>query len=96
MLHVAKLSPFALTSSLEPGQIDTLYDALITTLTNAVDAAADKPAKDLKDAKRAGMRVHGRTGQACPVCGDTVQDLAFGSTTAQYCPTCQTGGVLID
>ena len=92
VLHVAKLSPFALTSSLEPGQIDTLYDALITTLTNAVDAAAGKPAKDLKDAKRAGMRVHGRTGEACPVCGDVVREVSFADRSLQYCATCQTGG----
>lgn len=92
VLHVAKLSPFALTSSLEPGQIDTLYDALITTLTNAVDAAAGKPAKDLKDAKRAGMRVHGRTGEACPVCGDIIREVSFADRSLQYCATCQTGG----
>ncbi|AIF39850.1 Fpg/Nei family DNA glycosylase [Dermacoccus nishinomiyaensis] len=92
VLHVAKLSPFALTSSLEPGQIDTLYDALITTLTNAVDAAAGKPAKDLKDAKRAGMRVHGRTGEACPVCGDVIREVSFADRSLQYCATCQTGG----
>lgn len=92
VLHVAKLSPFALTSSLEPGQIDTLYDALITTLTDAVDAAAGKPAKDLKDAKRAGMRVHGRTGEACPVCGDVIREVSFADRSLQYCATCQTGG----
>lgn len=92
VLHVAKLSPFALTSSLEPGQIDTLYEALITTLTNAVDAAAGKPAKDLKDAKRAGMRVHGRTGEACPVCGDVIREVSFADRSLQYCATCQTGG----
>ena len=92
VLHVAKLSPFALTSSLQPGQIDTLYDALITTLTNAVDAAAGKPAKDLKDAKRAGMRVHGRTGEACPVCGDVIREVSFADRSLQYCATCQTGG----
>lgn len=92
VLHVAKLSPFALTSSLEPGQIDTLYDALITTLTNAVDAAAGKPAKDLKDAKRAGMRVHGRTGEACPVCGDVIREVSYADRSLQYCATCQTGG----
>lgn len=92
VLHVAKLSPFALTSSLEPGQIDTLCDALITTLTNAVDAAAGKPAKDLKDAKRAGMRVHGRTGEACPVCGDVIREVSFADRSLQYCATCQTGG----
>lgn len=92
VLHVARLSPFALTSSLTGEQIDTLYDALVTTLTDAVAAAAGKPAKDLKDAKRAGMRVHGRTGEACPVCGDVVREVSFADRSLQYCATCQTGG----
>ena len=54
--------------------------------------ASGKPAKELKDAKRAGMRVHGRTGQPCPVCGDTVREVSFADSSLQYCPTCQTGG----
>jgi formamidopyrimidine-DNA glycosylase len=38
------------------------------------------------------MRVHGRTGEPCPVCGDTVRQVIFSDSTLQYCPTCQTGG----
>ncbi len=39
--------------------------------------------------KVAAMRVHGRTGQACPVCGSTVADLPGAKGAAQYCPVCQ-------
>lgn len=92
VLHVARLSPFAMTSSLSDDQVDTLYEALVTTLRSAVAAASGKPAKDLKDAKRAGMRVHGRTGEACPVCGDVVREVSFADRSLQYCATCQTGG----
>ena len=53
------------------------------------------PIARLKEAKVASMRVHGRTGEACPVCGDTIRDFSFASTTAQYCPTCQTGGEVL-
>lgn len=92
VLHAAKLSPFALASSLDEEQIDRLYAALRGTLADAVSAASGKPAKELKDAKRAGMRVHGRTGQACPVCGDVVREVSFADSSLQYCATCQTGG----
>ena len=92
VLHVARLSPFALASSLDGEQVARLYAALRDTLTGAVSAASGKPAKELKDAKRAGMRVHGRTGQPCPVCGDTVRQVIYTDSTFQYCPTCQTGG----
>ncbi|WP_122261990.1 Fpg/Nei family DNA glycosylase [Ornithinimicrobium cerasi] len=92
VLHAARLSPFALASKLTEEQVAALYEALRTTLTAAVLAAEGRPAAELKDAKRSGMNVHGRTGEACPVCGDTVQEVSFADSSLQYCPTCQTGG----
>ncbi|GAB49342.1 Fpg/Nei family DNA glycosylase [Mobilicoccus pelagius] len=92
ILHVAKLSPFTLTTSLDEETIARLYAAMRETLTGAVDAASGRPAAQLKDAKRAGMRVHGRTGEACPECGDVVREVSFADSSLQYCATCQTGG----
>ncbi|HET7397571.1 MAG TPA: DNA-formamidopyrimidine glycosylase family protein [Intrasporangium sp.] len=92
ILHVAKISPFAIAGSLAPEVVDRLYAALRDTLRGAVAAASGKPAKELKDAKRAGMRVHGRTGLPCPECGDVVREVSFADTSLQYCATCQTGG----
>lgn len=92
ILHVAKLSPFAIAASLDPEAVERLYAALRDTLSAAVLAASGKPAADLKDAKRAGMRVHGRTGEVCPECGDTVREVSFADSSLQYCATCQTGG----
>jgi formamidopyrimidine-DNA glycosylase len=92
ILHVAKMSPFALASSLDDVAVDRLFAALRETLAAAVRAASGKPAAELKDAKRAGMRVHGRTGQVCPMCGDIVREVSFADSSLQYCATCQTGG----
>ncbi|KQU68284.1 DNA lyase [Phycicoccus sp. Root563] len=92
ILHVAKMSPFAMAAKLSSEDVDRLYAALRDTLAGAVAAASGKPAKELKDAKRAGMRVHGRTGLECPVCGDTVREVSFADSSLQYCATCQTGG----
>ena len=85
MLHVARLSPFAMASSLAPEGISRLYAALRSTLSTAVATASGKPAAELKDAKRAGMRVHGRTGMPCPECGDTVREVSFADSSLQYC-----------
>ena len=92
VLHVAKLSPFAIAAKLGPAEVERLYTALRGTLASAVAAASGKPAKELKDAKRAGMRVHGRTGEICPECGDVVREVSFADSSLQYCATCQTGG----
>jgi formamidopyrimidine-DNA glycosylase len=96
-LHVARLSPFRRASSLDADEVATLHAALQQVLREAVERSAGLPLTDLKSEKRTGMRVHGRTGEACPVCGDTVREVSFATRSLQYCPTCQTGGrVLAD
>ena len=92
VLHVAKLSPYAKADSLDAEAVSRLYEALRGTLEGAVAASTGKPAAELKDAKRAGMRVHGRTGEKCPECGDVVREVSFADRSMQYCATCQTGG----
>jgi formamidopyrimidine-DNA glycosylase len=93
ILHTAKLSPVVHAAALDEGERDRLFDAMTQVLRGAVDARRGIPPHELKAAKVAAMRVHGRGGEACPVCGDTIRDHASSSTTSQYCPTCQTGGV---
>jgi len=95
ILHVARLSPFTLAGRLDADGRATLYTALVQSLGDAVERASGLAASDLKDDKRAGMRVHGRTGQPCPVCDDIVREVSFADSTLQYCPTCQTGGKLL-
>jgi formamidopyrimidine-DNA glycosylase len=95
ILHAARLSPFAIAGRLADDEVDRLAAAVRDVLSGAVAAARGKPAAELKDAKRAGMRVHGRTGEACPVCGDTVREVSFADSSLQYCATCQTGGKVL-
>ena len=91
-LHVAKLSPFRPASALTPDEVERLHAALVGVLREAVERSAGLPAAGLKKEKKEGLRVHGRTGQPCPVCGDTVREVSFATKSLQYCPTCQTGG----
>jgi len=91
-LHVAKLSPFKPVSNLTGEEIERLYDAVVGVLSDAMKRSTGLPAKGLKAEKKEGLRVHGRTGQPCPVCGDTVREVSFATKSLQYCPTCQTGG----
>lgn len=92
ILHVAKISPFALADTLVEDEVERLVQALQHVLHEAVDAARGKPADELKDSKRTRMRVHGRTGEACPECGDAVREVVYSGSSLQYCATCQTGG----
>ncbi|MBT2386878.1 Fpg/Nei family DNA glycosylase [Streptomyces sp. ISL-11] len=92
ILHAARMSPFKLAASLTPQETAALYEALGATLRDAVERARGHAAKELKAEKRSGLRVHGRTGEPCPVCGDTIREVSFSDSSLQYCPTCQTGG----
>jgi formamidopyrimidine-DNA glycosylase len=92
VLHAARMSPFRLASSLTEDEVAGLHEAIVSTLREAVDRSAGLAAGDLKAEKKSGLRVHGRAGQPCPVCADTVREVSFADSALQYCPTCQTGG----
>jgi len=95
ILHVAKISPFATAGKLSGEQLTALHDAMVLVLTDAVSRSVGQGAATLKGEKRSGLRVHARTGLPCPVCGDTVREVAFADKSFQYCPTCQTGGKVL-
>ncbi|WP_132292533.1 DNA-formamidopyrimidine glycosylase family protein [Kribbella sp. VKM Ac-2568] len=92
ILHVAKMSPFKPASNLTSDELQQLYDAMQETLRDAVTRSAGLEVQDLKSEKKSGMRVHGRKGLKCPVCGDIVREVSFADSSLQYCATCQTGG----
>jgi len=92
ILHAARLSPFKPANSLTEGELTGLYAAIRHELTGAIDRAEGLAAKDLKGEKKSGLRVHGRKGETCDVCGDTIAEVSFADSSLQYCPTCQTGG----
>ena len=92
VLHVARMSPYKLASSFTDAEVASLHDAIVSTLREAVERSAGLAAGDLKAEKKSGLRVHGRAGEPCPVCGDTVREVSFADSALQYCATCQTGG----
>ncbi|HEU0041234.1 MAG TPA: DNA-formamidopyrimidine glycosylase family protein [Jiangellaceae bacterium] len=87
VLHAARLSPFHPASTLTDDEVAGLHSVIVGELTAALGRAEGLAARELKDSKRSSMRVHGRTGEACPVCGDTVREVSFADSSMQYCPT---------
>jgi formamidopyrimidine-DNA glycosylase len=92
ILHAARLSPFRHASGLDAHEVGRLHAAVRTVLGDAVARAASIGPGELKADKRAHLRVHGRTGEPCPVCGDTIREVSLSTRAYQYCPACQTGG----
>ncbi|KRA38980.1 MULTISPECIES: Fpg/Nei family DNA glycosylase [unclassified Nocardioides] len=92
ILHAARMSPFKPADGLTDDELATLYDAVRTTLGDAVERSRGLHASELKAEKKSNLAVHGQTGKPCPVCGDIVREVSFADSSLQYCATCQTGG----
>jgi formamidopyrimidine-DNA glycosylase len=92
ILHAARMSPYKNAAKLTPTEVAELHDIAVSTLTEAVERSRGLPLSELKGEKKSGLRVHGRKGEVCPVCGDTIREVSFSDSALQYCPTCQTGG----
>jgi formamidopyrimidine-DNA glycosylase len=98
ILHAAQLSPIALTQKLKPDEWERLFVATRGTLSHWVDqlrAEAETGFPENVTAFRKNMAVHGRYGQSCPRCGETIQRIRYADNETNYCPRCQTGGKLL-
>ena len=98
ILHAARLSPLALTGKLSEQEVARLHTACRETLihwTDRLRAEAGSGFPEGVTAFREGMAVHGRFGEACPVCGSPVQRIRYAENETNYCARCQTGGRLL-
>jgi len=98
ILHAAQLSPIALTQKLKPDEWQRLFVATRDTLTlwmNRLRTEAESAFPEQVTAFRKGMAVHGRYGEPCPRCGETIQRIRYADNETNYCARCQTGGKLL-
>ena len=98
ILHRARLSPLALTASLDEAAVARLFDATRATLsewTARLRAEAGDEFPEKVTAFRDGMSVHGRYRQPCPVCGSPVQRIVYAENEVNYCARCQTEGKIL-
>jgi len=100
ILHRARLSPLALTRSLDPAAVERLYVAARAVLgewTERLGAEADRAGgwPEKVTAFHPQMAVHGRFGLPCPDCGAPVQRIVRADNETNYCARCQTGGKLL-
>jgi len=100
ILHAAQLSPITLTRKLEPHEWERLFSATRHTLGLWIErlrAEAETAFPEKVTAFRKDMAVHGRYGQPCLRCGETIQRIRYADNETNYCARCQTGGrVLAD
>ncbi len=98
ILHRAKLSPVAMSQKLTDDEIAGLFAATKEVMAEWIDRftkEADKKFPEKVTAFRPEMAVHGKYGEPCPVCGNSVQRIRYADNETNYCPHCQTNGKLL-
>jgi formamidopyrimidine-DNA glycosylase len=89
----ARLSPFAATAKLSDDDVDRLVEAIGSCVSEGL--AYERSRSDMSASADRPGATHGRAGQACPRCGDTIRSVEYRAYTVAYCPTCQTGGKVL-
>jgi formamidopyrimidine-DNA glycosylase len=98
ILFTAQLSPFVLTQKLTDEEINRLFLAIKSALTDWIERLREEYRDRFPEkvtAFRPDMATHGKYGEPCPRCGGKIQRIRYGSNETNYCPTCQTGGKLL-
>jgi formamidopyrimidine-DNA glycosylase len=91
--HRAKLSPYAMTGRLGADGAAEVVKAIRDAVADGLEY--ERGRDDMSSSKDRPGRVHHRTGEPCPVCGDAIRAVEFSGYTVNYCPTCQTGGKVL-
>ncbi len=89
ILHAARLLPFRKRSSLAPEEVDALYTATRTTLSDAIKVLRARVPPTFETQVRDFLAVHDKGGQPCPRCGTRITEVRAGGFITSYCRGCQ-------
>jgi formamidopyrimidine-DNA glycosylase len=88
ILFAAGIHPKTFVRKLEPAAVDALYAAIGRVLTEAIAEIRrrnEPPEVKVRDF----LKVRGRDGKPCLVCGTTIRAVRVGDGDACFCPRCQ-------
>jgi formamidopyrimidine-DNA glycosylase len=93
ILWEARLSPQALTTTLDDADVERLHHAVVATLERGIAAhrAAAAGTLPMKE-PLAELAVHRKGGEPCPRCGSPIAVIYYEDRETYYCPVCQAEG----
>ena len=89
ILHAARLLPFRKRPTLAPEEMDDLYQATRTTLSEAIEVLRQRVPPTFEKQVRDFLAVHDHGGQPCPRCGTRITQVSAGGFVTSYCRGCQ-------
>lgn len=94
ILWRAQLHPYRKRTSLKGEEIDRLFEAMRSTLQDAVAKVRLEMRDDIHLKPRDFFAVHMRGGEPCPRCGTAISTVSANQRVTNFCRTCQPGGLI--
>lgn len=91
ILWRAGLYPFRRRPSLDEGDVARLYEAMRSTLAEAIETLRQRVGDRIDVEVRDFLAVHGRPGEPCPRCGSAISKVTRERRTTNFCRQCQPG-----
>ena len=88
ILFAARIHPKTRVQQLAPAELEVLYQAIRSVLSQAIDEVARRGAP-IEEKVRDFLAVRGKKGARCPRCGTTLRRAVHLSADAVFCPECQ-------
>ncbi len=89
ILFAAHISPLRKSSSLSPGEVKSLYWAIGSVLTEAIEIIKERVGEKIEVEERGFFRVHRKGGNPCPVCETNLTEVSPHRRITTFCRNCQ-------
>jgi formamidopyrimidine-DNA glycosylase len=94
ILWNARLHPYRKRTQLTSEEIARLYEAMQSTLRDAVARVRAEMGEQIHVKPRDFLAVHLKTGKPCPRCGTPISLVGANQRITNFCRTCQPGGLI--
>jgi formamidopyrimidine-DNA glycosylase len=94
ILYRAGIYPFRKRTQLSPAEIECVYDAMRTVLSEAIVTIRERMGDKIHEEIRDFLLVHGKTNQPCPRCGTPISIVSANQRITNFCRSCQPGTLI--
>jgi formamidopyrimidine-DNA glycosylase len=91
ILHAAGLHPYKKKTALSDEEIARLQEAVYRVPLEAFKLLQEKVGENIHKKERRYLKVHGKGGKPCPVCGYEISAITANQRVTNFCRKCQPG-----
>ncbi len=94
ILFAAGISPFRKVGTLQEEELERLHRQSRLVVEDAIGVLRQRVGDDIHVKVRDFLKVHGKGGEPCPVCGGNISQINANQRLTNYCRRCQPGMLL--